>query len=109
MAATVDFSRVKQAVPMFVQEVQLSSIVGGQSEDVAHGGPTGKKVSFVTFEMVAPPTAPCAFTPYHDVDNDSTTNDTCRIKFVAEDGGDLAGLKMKVLFHFKHFKTGGNS
>lgn len=109
MAATVVHSRVKQAVPMFIQEVQLSAIVAGQSEDVAHGGPTGKKVSYVTFEMVTPPDAACAFTPYHDADNDSTANDTCRVKFVAEDGGDLAGLVMKCFFHFKHMGTGGNS
>lgn len=109
MAATVNYSRPYMADPHMVQQVQLSSVVAGQSEDVAHGGPTGKKCSFIEMFVVTPPTAPCTFQLYHDPANDSTANDTARVKIVAEDGGDLAGLVVNLHIHFKHFKTGGNS
>lgn len=107
MAATVDRQKTERDFPRLIRKVRMSSIVGGQAEDVTHGGPANSNPSRIWFEAQTPPTAPCAFVLVRDKDNDSATNGTARIKFVAESSGDLAGLVADVFFEFENCASGG--
>lgn len=109
MAATVSRQKTIKDWPHLIREVQMSALVGDQSEDVAHGGPTGLKANDITFETVTPPTAPCTYSLQRSRDDDSTSNDTSRIKFAVEGGGDLTGAVVKVRFHFYASASGGIS
>lgn len=109
MAATVSRQTTLRDWPHLVREVRMSSIVADQQEDVTHGGPSNVNPYHVTFEVVTPPTAMCAFVLVRDKDNDSSSGGTARLKFVAESGGDLAGLVVDVHFQFYHSASGGIS
>jgi len=104
MAATVSNRIALRDWPYLIREVEMSSLVSDQSEDVAHNGPTGKKVDKVEVEITTPPTVNSDFTWYHDVANDSTSNNTVRLQFI---GADLGGMKIKVRFHFFASASGG--
>ena len=106
MAATVSDRKNLRDWPHLIREVEMSSLVSDQSEDVTHGGPTGLKVDMVDVEIVIPPTVNSDFVWYHDRDNDSTTSNTVRLTFI---GTDLAGMKVKVRFHFFASASGGIS
>lgn len=107
MAATVSRQKTLRDWPHLIREVRMSSITGGLAEDVTHGGPSGKNPDKVTYEMVTPPDAPCAFTLYHDTANDSASGGTARVKFLPEGGGDLTGLVVNVHFLFYCSASGG--
>jgi hypothetical protein len=43
----------------------------------------------------------------HDEDDDSTSGDTVRLRFYTNDGGSLAGAKVKVRCIFNALASGG--
>lgn len=107
MAATVSGQKALRDWPHLIREVRMSSIVAGQSEDVDHDGPAGKNPDYIDFTIVTPPTAPCVFQLQRDTGSDVAASNTARIKFVAEESGDLAGLVVLVHFHFYVSASGG--
>lgn len=111
-AATVSKQNDFRADPWYYREVQMSVLTSDQSEDVANGSPTtttgvGVSPQLVGWEVITPPTVLCVFQMYRDTANDSTTNNTCRLKFVAEGGGDLTGAVVRVRFQYLNMKVGG--
>lgn len=103
-AATATVAKEIRSIPHRVMEIQLSSLTSDQTESLTHGGPAFKPDE-VSFEMLTPPTALCAITPMRVTASDSTT--ICAVKFVAENGGDLAGAVYKVRMTFYSCKDGG--
>lgn len=110
MAATQSRQKALRDWPHLIREVRLSSITAGLSEDVVHYGPAGKNPDYVTYQVVTPPDAACAFTLIPDPANHSpgaVGTGTARLKFAAESGGDLTGLVVNVHFGFYCSASGG--
>lgn len=100
MAATVDYRKTLQTVPSLIRELQLSSLVNGGLENLAHGGPDKTKPTEVRFEVVTPPTSGDALVCYHDSANDSLANSTVGCRFTTEAGGDSTGAVVRARFVF---------
>ena len=109
MAATVSRQKTLRDWPHLIREVRLSDLVGGQAEDVTHGGPANVNPAHMPYEVVTPPDTMCAFALIRDQDNDSASGGTARLKLAMEAGGDPEGLVLDVHFHFYHSASGGIS
>ena len=108
MAATISKQKTLRDWPNLIREVEVSSIVGDQSEDIAHGGPDGLVAKEIQMEIVTPPTSPCTFSLQRSLADDTITGtETSRVKFATEDGGDMTGAVVKLRFHFYASASGG--
>lgn len=109
-AATVARQKTLRDWPHLIREVRMSVLIGDQAEDVVHGGPAGKNPDAVSFQMITPPDAACAFQLHRDTSGDAPGTveaGTARIRFVPEAGGDLTGAVVVVHFLFYCSASGG--
>lgn len=108
MAATVD----KAAGPVTQESVfctftQLSALTAGLDENISHGGPSGVKPLRCSVEVSTRPTDGSVLDWFHDSANDSTTNNTARMRFYCTVGGSLAGAVVRIFFYFNQAASGG--
>ena len=109
MAATVGKTYTIQGTPFPKTRVDLSALTADEPEDIAHVGPSGVKVREVRMEIVTRPDDGSDIRLWHDENNDSLTNDTCRLRFYTAGGGSLTGAEVYVHFEFGAMKSGGTS
>ena len=108
MATTKSTPVVLHNAPYIVTAVNLSTIEPGETLDVSHGGPTGVKPEFVLHSVTTEATNGSAVVAVEHIrGSDSTTNDTSRLRVKTEDGGDLTGAVVRVLFFFTASASGG--
>jgi hypothetical protein len=109
MASTKTAAKSFSMVPYPVTEIDVSAITAGLEEDYSHGGPSGVVVREIRMEVVTPATSGDPIFIARDTDNDSLTNNTCRLKLYTNVGGDLTDAKVKLYFTFEAMKSGGIS
>lgn len=107
MAYTVNSYQILEGVPLPKTQVEVSGLVAGNAEDVAHYGPDGVRARSIQMEVLTRPTDGSDVRLWHDHDNDSLTNNTCRLVFSCEAGGSLTGAVVRLIFIFGAMASGG--
>lgn len=93
-----------------VTAVDLSTILPDEPVDVEHAGPSGASCDYITYDVRTRATTGSPVVQVsHEAANDSTTNNTCRIRVSTLPGGDLTGAVVRVFFHFAAAAAGGIS
>lgn len=108
MATTAGTPQVVHNSPYIVTAVNLSTIEPGETVDVSHGGPSGVKPAFIVASTTVEATnGSPVLSVEHIRGSDSTTNNTSRLRVKTDDGGDLTGAVVRVLFFFTAAASGG--
>jgi len=85
---------------------RLSGLTSGNAENVLHGGPSGASVVEVRMVPYTRPTDNSVVNMVWEAANDSTTNNTCSLRFYSS-SGNLAGFVCQVFFSFRDAASGG--
>ena len=88
-------------------QMQLSVLVAGLTESIAHNGPAGARVTEARMEIITQPNDDSPVMFAHLSGTDSTTNNTVAIRFDTAAGGSLTGAVVRVICKFKAMKSGG--
>jgi hypothetical protein len=108
MATTAGTAREVHNWPYLLTEVNLTTVLPGETLDVSHGGPSGVKPEFVLGTVTVEATSGDSIsTVEHIRGSDNTTNNTARLRVKAPAGADLTGATVRVLFFFTAQASGG--
>ena len=107
MAASVSSKGAVINTPHQVVAVEVSSMEPGVTVNVAHGGPSGAPVIYITHEVITRATSRDVIEVSHLRGSDSLANSTVAVAFDTISGGDLAGAVVRLYCHFAAHASGG--
>jgi hypothetical protein len=109
MAISTDSSFIQRDIPEVCNVIQVSTLDAGVDVNQAHTGPSGARAYKVDHTVITKPTDGSDVKFEWDGANDSTTNNTIRIRFDTEAGGSLTGAVVKLFVYFGGVASGGIS
>lgn len=92
-----------------VVEQRRTTLTAALEEDIAHGGPDGVAPWSVECMVVVPATTGDGLNFEWHKDDSNTTNNTIRVRWMADPGADLTGMEVVLRCHFPAMKSGGIS
>lgn len=108
MAAATISGQYDVTFPGFlVRKIVVSSMTADQLEDVAHGGPSGCKASFVLPIVTTRATSGDPVSVSWERAGDSTANNTIRVRASVPVGGDITGAVVDLYIFFVAQASGG--
>lgn len=108
-AATISARSTEVGSPFLIRRIEMNTLTSDQAEDIAHGGPTTVAPMWVLPIVTTSATSGDAVHAEWIKASDSTANNTVRVKFKVDPGGDIAGAKATVFVVFAAQAQGGLS